>query len=50
MFKLAKDLGRTFEEILEMSDLEFKYWVAYYTLEYKERKEAMRKNKKNGRR
>lgn len=47
--KLAKDLGRTLEEIMEMSSLEFKMWVAYYSLDYKERKAEARKQK-NGRR
>lgn len=49
MMRLAKDLGRTLEELMEMSTLEFKLWAGYYTLEAKEREAAMRK-KKNGRR
>ena len=47
--RLAKDLGRTLEEILELSNLEFRLWVAYYNLEAKERQAATRKAK-NGRR
>lgn len=47
--KLAKELGRTLEELMEMSSLEFKMWVAYYNLDYKERKAEARKQK-NGRR
>lgn len=49
MLQLAKDLGRTLEEIMEMSTLEFKLWVAYYVIEAKERKNQARKGK-NGRR
>jgi hypothetical protein len=47
--RLAKDLGLTLEQALEMSNLEFCLWVSYYTLEAKEQKEHMRKTK-NGRR
>lgn len=43
MMRLAKDLGRTLEEIMEMSSLEFKLWIAFYNLENKEQKAAMRK-------
>lgn len=49
MMKLAKDLGRTLEEIMEISTLEFAYWVAYYKLQNTEREKAARKAK-NGRR
>ena len=49
MLKLAKDLGRTLEEIMEISTLEFKIWVAYYSLQHKERQKEARKGK-NGRR
>jgi len=49
MMQLAKDLGRTLEEIMEMSTLEFKLWVTYYSMEAKERQKQMRKGK-NGRR
>jgi len=49
MLTLAKDLGRTLEEIMEMSTLEFKMWVAYYNMEAKDRQKQMRKGK-HGRR
>jgi len=49
MLRLCKDLGRTLEEIMEMSTLEFSIWVAHYNLESKEREKAQRK-RKNGRR
>lgn len=43
--RLCKDLGLTVEEGLEkISILEFKLWVAYYTLEYKEHKQQVEKN------
>lgn len=49
MLRLAKDLGRTLEEIMEISTLEFKMWVAYYNLQQKEQEKSMRKAK-HGRR
>jgi hypothetical protein len=49
MLFLSKELGQTLETTLEMSTLEFKLWVAYYSLESKQRKEQQRKAK-HGRR
>jgi len=49
MLFLSKELGQTLETTLEMSTLEFKMWVAYYSLEGKQRKEQQRKAK-HGRR
>lgn len=49
MLRLAKDLGRTLEEVMEISTLEFGYWVAYYKLQNAEQQKAARKVK-NGRR
>ena len=43
MFRLAKDLGRTLEEIMEMSTLEFQGWAAFYKWEYDEQKRAHQK-------
>jgi len=50
MMRLSKDLGQSLEQTLEMSNLEFTLWVAYYNLEGKKQKEHMRKAKRNGRR
>lgn len=50
MMQLSKDLGQTLETTLEMSNLEFALWVAFYTMEGKRQKENMRKAKRNGRR
>lgn len=49
MLFLSKELGQSLETTLEMSTLEFKLWVAYYSLEGKQRKETQRKAK-HGRR
>lgn len=44
---IAKELGLTLKQALEeISDLEFRMWIAYYKHEAKERERAM----KNGRR
>jgi len=40
-YRLAKDLGRTVAEILEMSNHEFIGWMAYYKMEAKEYKRQM---------
>jgi len=47
--RLAKDLGRTLEEILEISSLELAMWVAFYNIENKKTRDKMRKQK-HGRR
>lgn len=46
MMFLAKELGRTLGEILEMSTLEFRMWAAYYILEKKDRERAMSRGKR----
>jgi len=43
MYRLAKDLGRTLEEIMEMSTLEFRGWAAFYKWEVDEAKRAQTK-------
>lgn len=40
-YRLAKDLGRTVEEILEISTAEFQGWVIFYKMEHQENKRAM---------
>jgi hypothetical protein len=40
---LAKELGKSLEEIMEISNLEFVMWAAYYSLEKKQRERSMRK-------
>ena len=42
-YRLAKDLGRTVEEILEMSNFEFAGWAAFYKIEAEEIKKAYKK-------
>jgi hypothetical protein len=42
-YRLAKDLGRTVSEILEMSTAEFAGWAIFYKIEYEEQKKAMNK-------
>jgi transposase len=42
-YRLAKDLGRTVEEILEMSTAEFAGWAAFYKFEADEFKKATNK-------
>ena len=36
--RLGKDLGLTLEQVFEMTTIEFKTWVAFYTWEGKEMK------------
>lgn len=40
-YRLAKDLGRTVEQILDMSTTEFAGWAAFYNIEAEETKKAM---------
>ena len=42
-YRLAKDLGRTVAEILEMNTHEFAGWVAFYKWEAEENKKLMNK-------
>jgi hypothetical protein len=42
MLFLAKELGKTLEEILDISTLEFTLWAAYYQLQGKQDKQRMR--------
>lgn len=48
-YRLAKDLGRTVEEILEITTAEFQGWVEFYKWEADEHKKMMQRSK-NGRR
>lgn len=43
---IAKELGLTLDKALEMSDLEFRMWIAYYRHEAKERERAMNRGKR----
>ena len=43
MMFLAKELGKSLEEILEISTLEFRMWAAYYQFERKRQEEANKK-------
>lgn len=46
-FRLAKDLGRTVEEILQMNVAEFAGWAAFYKIEAEETKKAIDKAKRS---
>lgn len=45
MYRLARDLGSTVEEIMKMSKAEFVGWIAFYKLEHEEQKQAMNQAK-----
>lgn len=45
MYRLAKDLGRTVSEIMEMTTAEFAGWAAFYKWEAEEHKKAMQKTR-----
>jgi hypothetical protein len=45
MYRLAKDLGRTVEEIMKMTTAEFMGWVAFYKMEAEAEKKAMQQAK-----
>jgi len=47
MYRLAKDLGRTLSEIMEMSTAEFAGWAAFYKWEAEEQKKAFDKVKRS---
>lgn len=40
MYRLAKDLGRTVEEIMDMTAVEFLGWAAFYKIEQEEIKKS----------
>lgn len=40
MYRLAKDLGRTIPEIMEMTTTEFRGWATFYKWEQEEQKRA----------
>ena len=42
---IAEKLGKTLEEIIEISTLEFQMWVAYYEIKSELEEEARRKAK-----
>lgn len=43
MYRLAKDLGRTIPEIMEMTTTEFRGWIAFYRWEQEENRKAQQK-------
>jgi hypothetical protein len=45
MYRLAKDLGLTVEQVMEMSQAEFAGWAAFYKYEHEEHKKAMQKSR-----
>ena len=42
-YRLAKDLGRTVAEVLDMSVVEFAGWATFYKMEAEETKKLMNK-------
>lgn len=46
MYRLAKDLGRSVEEIGKMSNHEFTGWIAFYKMEAEAQKKAMEQAKR----
>ena len=44
-YRLAKDLGRTVGEILDMSTQEFAGWAVFYKMEQEEMKKAYEKGR-----
>lgn len=42
MMFLAKELGKTLEEIMEISTFEFIMWAGYYQLEGKKQEQKLR--------
>lgn len=45
MYRLAKDLGRTVEEIMNISDAEFRGWAEFYKWEAEEHKKLMNRSR-----
>jgi hypothetical protein len=43
--RLGKDLGLTLEQVFDMSTVEFRTWVAFYSWEHKEMKKAQQKSR-----
>lgn len=43
LLRLAKDLGQTLETIMNLSTVELELWMAFYKIEYDERKRAEQK-------
>ncbi len=42
MMYLARELGKSLEELMEMSTVEFVYWAAFFQLEKKETDKRMK--------
>jgi hypothetical protein len=45
MYRLAKDLGLTVEQIMEISQAEFAGWAAFYKYEHEEQKKQLQKSR-----
>lgn len=48
-YRLAKDLGLKVEDVLDMTNVEFYGWVAFYKFEAEEMKKAQQRSKLGGR-
>jgi hypothetical protein len=45
-FRLARDLGKTIEELKSMSSEEFTYWMAFYDYENQQKNQSIKKAEK----
>lgn len=46
MYRLGKDLGLPISQVLEMTEIEFMGWAAFYKIEAEENKKAYDKAKR----
>jgi hypothetical protein len=44
MYKLAIELGKTVEEIMQMSSVEYRGWIEYFNYVNKEQEKAYKKS------
>lgn len=47
---IAKELGLTLEQAMDLTDLELRLWAGYYSLERKNRERAMKDGRRKHRR
>jgi len=45
MFRLAKDLGLTLDQVMEMTVVEFQHWAVFYKIEQDENRKSMERAK-----
>ena len=49
MMFLAKELGKSLEEIMELTVMEYRLWAAFYSNQHKEQEKVMRDGNKYNR-